>query len=267
MHADHEIRRYQDVQFPYSAFKTRNLQFMAHWHDEIEIILVLEGKMVMGLNQKEHVLVAGDIGVSTSQDIHYYTRQGDSTIIILIFRPELIPRGAGWLALPQDATGSRCFRNPEATTLIETIQKEMVLQAQDWQTAILGHTAALSALVGRALFPHPATGTEPRRHLRMQKALQYLREHFREDLTMEQVAHEVALSPWAFSHQFSPTVGMNFRSYLNGLRILEARRLLADPQRKVIDVALECGFTSLRSFNRAFKQQTSETPSVSRQGS
>jgi len=259
MHADHEIRRYEDVQFPYSTHLSQNLEFMAHWHHEIELILVLEGQVTMGVNQQEFLLTAGDIGVSASQDIHYYSRCGKSKLILLIFRPELVPVSAGWVLHPQESS-PRVFRDPQAADRMVAIHREFTAREQDWKPAVLGHTAVLSCLIGRALFPVPALAAPSLQRQRMQKALDYLETHFREDLTLEQVASQVALSRWAFSHQFSPTVGTHFRAYLNGLRVREARRLLSDPARKVIDVALESGFNSLRSFNRAFKEQTNTTP-------
>lgn len=260
MPADHEIRRYADDRFPYVAHLAHNLQFMAHWHDEIELVLVLEGQLTMGVNQREFLLTPGDIAVSASQDIHYYSASGESRLILLIFRPELVPYSAGWVPHPQEAAGQRVFRDLEAAERILAIHREFTGRRQDWKPAVLGHTVVLSSLIGRALFPLPAPAAPSLRRKRMQKALDYLETRFRENLTLEQVAAHVALSPWAFSHQFSPTVGMHFRAYLNGLRIRESLRLLADPTRKVIDVALECGFTSLRSFNRAFKEQTKKTP-------
>lgn len=259
MHADHEVRRYAD-QFPFAVHLSRNLQFMAHWHEEIEVVLVLEGQLCMGVNQREFLLEPGDIGVATAQDIHYYGRQGESTLVLLIFQPSLVPLAPGWTARPQDPTAPRTFRDSQAAALIHSIHHEFTARDQDWKPALLGHTAALTSRIGRALFPGPPATAPSVRQQRMRRALDYLNQHFREDLSLETVAAQVALSPWAFSHQFSPTVGMHFRAYLNGLRIREARRLLADPDRKVVDVALECGFTSLRSFNRAFREQTGTTP-------
>lgn len=263
MDADHEIRRYRDPEFPFATWVSRDLEFMAHWHHEVEVVLVLEGSLTMGVNQKELVLGPGDIGVSASQDIHYY-RRGESKIVVVIVHPDLVPQGAAWVPHPQDPSLERRFRSPEAAALVRAIQGEAENQGQDWRATVLGHTMALSAHIGRHLFP-PATPVPlAPGHQRMQRALAYLQEHFREDLTLEAVAREVALSPWAFSHRFSTTAGRNFRAYLNGLRVREARKLLADPQRKVIDVALDCGFTSLRTFNRAYREETGTTPRLTR---
>lgn len=56
----------------------------------------------------------------------------------------------------------------------------------------------------------------------------------------------------------------NFRSFLNGYRMEDARRALADPAKAglpILTIAMDSGFASLASFNRAFKQTTGSTPS------
>ncbi len=59
----------------------------------------------------------------------------------------------------------------------------------------------------------------------------------------------------------------HFRTFLNHYRVMEARRRLADPERsgdKLIAIALDSGFASLPSFNRAFRAAESCTPSAYR---
>lgn len=61
----------------------------------------------------------------------------------------------------------------------------------------------------------------------------------------------------------------HFRTFLNGYRVDEARRRLRDPAHagdKILAIALDCGFASLASFNRAFKQATGRAPSDYRTG-
>ncbi|PTT81709.1 AraC family transcriptional regulator, partial [Pelomonas sp. HMWF004] len=60
----------------------------------------------------------------------------------------------------------------------------------------------------------------------------------------------------------------NFNAYVNGLRLLEAKRRLADPAQRqlpVLSIALDVGFGSIGPFNRAFKADTGLTPTEFRQ--
>ena len=56
-------------------------------------------------------------------------------------------------------------------------------------------------------------------------------------------------------------VGVPLNSYLNTIRIERAKVLLEAGNRKIIDVAMECGFGSLSQFNRAFLRTTGVSPS------
>ncbi|NOX82173.1 MAG: helix-turn-helix transcriptional regulator [Alphaproteobacteria bacterium] len=61
----------------------------------------------------------------------------------------------------------------------------------------------------------------------------------------------------------------NFRAFLNGYRMAEAKAALADPQKAaqpILTIAMDAGFASLSSFNRAFKESVGQTPTAFRQG-
>ncbi len=60
----------------------------------------------------------------------------------------------------------------------------------------------------------------------------------------------------------------NFRAFLNGYRMAEAKAALADPQKAalpILTIAMDAGFASLSSFNRAFKESVRQTPTAFRQ--
>ncbi|GJL93824.1 MAG: transcriptional regulator [Hyphococcus sp.] len=60
----------------------------------------------------------------------------------------------------------------------------------------------------------------------------------------------------------------NFRSYLNSYRMIDAKAALADPAKadqQILTIAMDAGFASLSSFNRAFKETSGQTPSAFRQ--
>ncbi|MNE93692.1 HTH-type transcriptional regulator YesS [compost metagenome] len=54
---------------------------------------------------------------------------------------------------------------------------------------------------------------------------------------------------------------MSFISYLNHIRVNKAEEMLLNTDKSIIDIALDCGFTNVRTFNRVFKQFRHNTPS------
>ncbi|MBN1534085.1 MAG: helix-turn-helix domain-containing protein [Spirochaetes bacterium] len=81
----------------------------------------------------------------------------------------------------------------------------------------------------------------------------YLDENYCEDVSRENLAASLDISPDHLSRHFKGYTGIRMSEYINRLRIRKAAGLLADTDTKIIDIAHDCGFESLRSFNRVFR--------------
>ncbi len=92
------------------------------------------------------------------------------------------------------------------------------------------------------------------------KALEYIAAHYTENLTLQCVADTVHLSKSYFSLLFKKQTEMNFIDYLIELRIREAKRLLAQNDSRIYDVAGAAGFKDVKYFSKVFKKITGHTP-------
>ncbi|MGM0874684.1 MAG: response regulator transcription factor [Bacillota bacterium] len=92
------------------------------------------------------------------------------------------------------------------------------------------------------------------------KALEYISAHYTENLTLQSVADIVHLSKSYFSLYFKKQTGRNFVDYLIELRIREAKRLLAQNEGRIYDVARAAGFNDVKYFSKVFKKVTGLTP-------
>ncbi|MDQ0194489.1 response regulator transcription factor [Paenibacillus wynnii] len=92
------------------------------------------------------------------------------------------------------------------------------------------------------------------------KALEYIANHFTENLTLQSVADIVHLSKSYFSLLFKKQTERNFIDYLIELRIREAKRLLAQNDSRIYDVAGAAGFKDVKYFSKVFKKITGLTP-------
>ena len=90
--------------------------------------------------------------------------------------------------------------------------------------------------------------------------LLYMSEHFAENLSLISVASALGYTPTYVSHCISVIPNMNFRKLLNSLRLDKAKPLIREGKLRMLDVALECGFSGERSFNRAFSELLGMTP-------
>ena len=93
----------------------------------------------------------------------------------------------------------------------------------------------------------------------VRRAQKYVEEHFA-TANLKNAAAYVHVSGSYLSRIFKERSGMNFNAYLQGVRLRRARRLLANRDRRVHEIAEELGYADTQSFNRAFKKATGMTP-------
>lgn len=90
--------------------------------------------------------------------------------------------------------------------------------------------------------------------------LQYVEKNYAEDITLDIVASQLAITGGYLSTYFKEKTGKNFVDYVNEVRIREAQRLLLNTNNKIQEVALNSGYQNLNSFNRMFKKLNGVTP-------
>ncbi|WP_342439654.1 AraC family transcriptional regulator [Paenibacillus sp. FSL L8-0436] len=274
MRAFHENRTYGSA-FPFTAFVSANIDFLAHWHNDLEIIYVLEGSIRMGINSETRVLLAGDLAVCSSGDIHYYdSKDNKSKLIFVIFNPSLIGFPAGWplnmrLISPfrenRPATPEDEVINSRLSAIMQELLQEHVQKLPHHEQLMIGLLHELCALILRNM---PLDIVNPHKDKRritnmkiMQEVLEYLDVNYMHPITLADAARHANMSLFYFSRFFKSISGMSYIAYLNSIRVNQAERLLLSTDKSILDIALECGFSNIRTFNRVFKQVKLRTPS------
>ena len=101
----------------------------------------------------------------------------------------------------------------------------------------------------------------PRMERRLQMALSYLRENYRDEISREGLAAELGMNPDNLGRLFKMYTGDRIGDYVNKLRVQAAAWRLRDSDRKIAEIAEEVGFENLSTFNRVFKNIMKTTPS------
>ena len=95
----------------------------------------------------------------------------------------------------------------------------------------------------------------------MRRVKQYLAEHYRDpNLSLQEVAGQISLSPNHFSTVFGQEAGANFKSYLTAIRIAKAKELLRATTLRPSEIALEVGYNDPHYFSYVFRKHTGLTP-------
>lgn len=91
-------------------------------------------------------------------------------------------------------------------------------------------------------------------------AKQYIRNHFSEPITLEEVSAAIGFSPNYFSTMFKKETGEGFARYLSHMRMEEARGLLRDTRLSALEICKRVGFGDIKHFTRTFRMENGLTP-------
>lgn len=95
----------------------------------------------------------------------------------------------------------------------------------------------------------------------LRKALDYIQEHYSEQVTLNEVAENIYVSTFYISRMFKKELGKSFVDYLNDVRIEKAKELLKDVKYKTYEVAEIVGISDPHYFSKLFKKYSGMTPS------
>lgn len=88
----------------------------------------------------------------------------------------------------------------------------------------------------------------------VRNALEYIHEHYKEKISLGEVADKTFVSQWHLSKLLNKHTEKNFSELLNQVRVDKAKELLKDPSLRISDVAEEVGFMDAAHFSRVFKK-------------
>ncbi len=267
------------------SYEVNNVTTVFHAHESIQINYIMRGSLQHMINKSAYDLVKGDIFIIPPYVPHRLAFKENCTceVIELEFLPEFIFGGHATMenietifdfAYIEPFLVSECEVRPrlnlagKAQTDVERMFADLLREYRERKPSFLLAMKAtvlqLLVYVGRR-FQEDIEDTESRqlfdRHrAAITSAIQYINEHFTEDVSIERAARVAMLSQSYFSYLFKSMTNKTFVEYLNELRIQEAMRLLTHSSKRVVDICFESGFKNVNHFNRTFKNYAGISP-------
>lgn len=276
-----------DERFPFRIYEVTlrsedNANDSFHWHDYFEITLVLEGAGCYYAGGHSFDVGAGDIVIFNNSELHgWQVVQSEMKVLVLIFSGALvagyssfseteylgpfIERGSGF----KNKVGAEEPCAAEIASIMSDIRGE-------WRQKNMGYALMIRANVLRILTmlvrhysdsdrDADLPAQKSRALKRMQRALDYIHDHYCEKITLQDAARTIYMSPNYFSHYFHSATGVCFSDYVTLLRIRRARALLENTGKSIYEIALECGFPNSSNFYRLYRKHTGTSPRSGRQ--
>lgn len=106
--------------------------------------------------------------------------------------------------------------------------------------------------------------TELEDHNRINVIFNFVKNEFKRNIALEEIADVVSMTVPAFCRYFKKTTGKTFVQFVNEYRLVHAAKLLHEKQISITDVCFESGFNNFSHFNKQFKKFTGKSPSIYR---
>jgi AraC-like DNA-binding protein len=252
-----------------------------HWHDHLEIALVLEGHGAFLFGRRAMPAAAGDIFFIDNSQPHVALADPGSSLrlLLVLFRPELIggpgcrEMDLGYLAPFRVDERVASPRIRAGTSLAAEVTPVLHELRETWDRHDPSERYLADATLRRALAlvnrdrgacragSHAAAvRAAADRREQIRPVLAYVDRHCRESITLDDVAEVVHVSPSRVRHVFKDVTGVSFKEYVTQVRVAEAKRLLLGTDLSVAEIARAVSYTNMNQFYKVFYRSCAMSP-------
>lgn len=237
-----------------------------HWHQRIEFIYMLEGECWIKAGKQERICGPGDLAVFRSGEIHALLSRSGCTLYIYTFDPAIFSQFLPELRSPRSfitaGEQKEVGLDGEIAGLLHEIYREKQENGPLCEPIMRADVLKLYSLLLRH-FEDDSTRDEKTlaRRQQFQLALEFIAEHYAQSITLADVAEVINYTPSYVSTLFVSCTGVNFKTYLDHFRVKKAADLLCSTRQTVTDIAIQCGYDNVRTFNNVFRRVTGQSPS------
>lgn len=227
-------------QHSYDAFSLTNASYPYHFHRCYEVLSVISGHMQLKVSDQKYTLSSGDLGLIFPDQLHSFQTIGASNIVIIIFSPEMI----------QDFTNAYKKWLPESSIIHSyslSLEKALLDNIYE-QKALLYHICGTFTKEVHITIPNNRSD----QLILLHTILTYIEEHYSSNCTLRDLARVTGYDYTYLSKYFESKMKITYTSYLNQIRIHHACTLLKESIYPISDIAFQCGYNSIRTFNRNF---------------
>ncbi len=267
----YELHTYEDPSFPFIFHKTTMkpyyTDFLSHWHENIEILFVVEGEMIVMSDANIVTAHKDDIVIINSNNVHHiHTNELEARYYCLIIDSKFcFDAGLDTDEIIFQRLISDHFVKDRYLAIKEEFGAKKVL----YKAGIKAFIIEMLIYIYREYTLSETTLTNKSKTEKIgiiKKAIRYIQDNYQNNITVIDTAQYVGLSKYYFCHIFKEITGITTVKYINLLRCESAKKMLQTGQYRVEEVAYRCGFDNLSYFSKTYKKYMGCLPSYSKKG-
>ena len=245
-----------------------------HWHQAVELLLFVKGKVTCNFENTKRQFKAGDMYVINSHEVHETKCTRNAVYLVVHIQPNIMCRYMPTFdQLSFSLTVDK--EDPVKAMALEQLRShmnEILRQNEDSSDPAckLERQARLFAAAALLVkhFSQPLTVEESRLHrsdmTRLEPVLDYIQLHHAEELPLDEAADSMGLNKEYFCRLFKKNMGVSYLQYVYQVRTTAFCRELETTEDPISEIAERHGFRDAKMLNQYFREIYGCTPSEKR---
>ena len=268
------------LDFPITAYYTdiKNKwlgELSWHWHNDIEVLLVKQGRALLKLQEQAIILEEGEGAFLNSNTLHSIENINGSECFLhsLVFCPSFLSSGVESIfaqkyirPLVNSNLSVATFNNEESWH--SEALKDVEAAYLAYESGSLGYEWLIREKLSRIWFlifsKHKDTikqvRIETQDSKRIKTLISFIRQHYAKHLTIQMIAESANISVRECQRCFKGAIGISPIQYLLQYRLTIAIKLLCETDKDITEICYESGFQSPSYFTKKFKEQFGYPP-------
>ena len=248
---------------------TANIEeYPIHFHDDMEVVYVLEGSITMRNGYYTYCLRQGDIFILNDREMHSFESTGEDNMVMML------QLDLSYFSRYYDNLKNNFFvtdtddDNDESLDVLKNIlariMMEILQKGYGYEHKVIESTHNLIACL-MADFQYfvmedgkfrNETKNKGNKILagRLNRITDYMYDNYNRKLTLSEIAEREHLSIYYLSHIIKEATGLSFQDLLSYIRVEESEKLLLGTNKKIGTIAEETGFSAVRYYIKHFEQ-------------
>lgn len=239
-----------------------------HFHDWIEMTLVLSGEQHIWVEENEYILTEGDFLIIDYEKIHHSIAIKNTDTITFQFKSGFIEN-----IIPEfDSSKIYCTTTEIKDTLdyyvFQTIIELFCYMVNTYEKTApklgIDFYGYFHLFIYYIIQQCSITTEEKEKHSKntyIKQLLSFINKHYSENINLQVLSDTFHLSPEYISRIIKSEIGKGFKDYLIHLRLDHAVILMKNTSKTLLSISEECGFSNNKSFIKYFKEKYKVSPS------
>lgn len=242
-------------------------EYPIHFHDDMEVVYVLDGTVILRNGYYTYTLKQGDIFILNDREMHSFTSTGEKNMVMMLqldlsyFSKYYDNLKNNFFVTDMDDDSDESLeilRNILARIMMEILQKgygyehKVIEKTHNLIACLMSDFQYFVMEDGKFVNEARNKGNKILAG-RLNRITDYMYDNYSRKLTLNEIANREHLSIYYLSHVIKEATGLSFQDLLSFIRVEESEKLLLGTNKKIGAIAEETGFSAVRYYIKHFE--------------